>query len=87
MAEEMIFPHKLTLNERKNLSLSGVKELVHLDENQVVLHTHLGLLQVYGQDLKLEKLSPDGGQVLLTGHIDALIYEQPGHFRSKRHRK
>ena len=28
MAEELVFPHKLTLNERKNLTLSGVKELV-----------------------------------------------------------
>ena len=87
MAEELVFPHKLTLHERKNLSLSGVKELVHLDENQVVLHTQLGLLQVYGQDLKLKNLSPDGGQVQLNGQVDALIYEDSGHLRSKRHRK
>ena len=87
MEEELVFPHKLTLNERKNLTLSGVKELVHLDENQVVLHTPLGLLQVYGQELKLKNLSPDGGQVQLTGQIDALAYEEPGRLSSKRRRK
>ena len=69
------------------LTLSGVKELLHLDENQVVLHTPLGLLQVYGQELKLKNLSPDGGQVQLTGQIDALAYEEPGRLSSKRRRK
>ena len=76
MTEES-FPHKLTLNERKNLTMTGVTEVVSFEENAVVLKTALGLLTVQGQDLKLKTLSLEGGQVAVDGEVSALIYEQP----------
>lgn len=71
------FPHKLTLQERKNLTMTGVTEVVRFEESAVVLKTSLGLMTVQGQDLKLKTLSLDGGQVAVEGHIGALIYEEP----------
>ena len=71
------FPHKLTLNERKNLTMSGVAEVVSFDESAVVLRTGLGTLTVQGQVLKLKTLSLEGGQMAVDGHISALIYEEP----------
>ena len=76
MTEES-FPHKLTLNERKNLTMTGVAEVVRFEEALVVLKTSLGLLTVQGQDLKLKTLSLEGGQVAVDGHISALVYEEP----------
>lgn len=76
MTEEQ-FPHKLTLNERKNLTMTGVTEVVSFEETAVVLKTALGLLTVQGQALKLKTLSLEGGQVAVDGEISALIYEQP----------
>ena len=70
-------PHKLTLNERKSLSLTGVTEVVSFDDTAVVLQTALGTLEVQGQHLQLKTLSIDGGQVAVDGHISALIYEEP----------
>lgn len=70
-------PHKLTLNERKNLTLTGVTEVVSFDETSVILQTSLGTLEVHGQQLQLKTLSIDGGQVVVDGHISALIYEEP----------
>lgn len=70
-------PHKLTLNERKNLTLTGVTEVVSFDDTAVVLQTALGTLEVQGQQLQLKTLSIDGGQVVVDGHICALIYEEP----------
>jgi sporulation protein YabP len=75
--EETKLPHKLALNERKNLTMSGVTEVVSFDETAVVLKTSLGLLTVQGQELKLKTLSLDGGQVAVDGMISALIYEEP----------
>ena len=78
MAEQSIqLPHKLTLNERKNLTMTGVSEVVSFDDTAVVLRTALGTLEVQGQQLKLKTLSIDGGQVAVGGHICALIYEEP----------
>ena len=76
MTEDQI-PHKLTLNERKNLTMTGVTEVLSFDETAVVLKTSLGLLTVQGQSLKLKTLSLEGGQVAVDGHISALVYEEP----------
>jgi len=70
------FPHKLTLNERKNLTMTGVTEVMSFDETAVVLKTSLGLLTVQGQELKLKTLSLEGGQVAIDGDVSALVYEE-----------
>lgn len=76
MAEEQ-FPHKLTLNERKQLTMTGVTEVVSFEESAVVLRTSLGTLMVQGRDLQLKTLSLEGGQVAVDGTVSALVYEEP----------
>ena len=75
--ETLKLPHKLTLNERNKLTLTGVTEVVSFDETAVALHTALGVLEVQGQDLKIKSLSPEGGQMEVSGHISVLFYEEP----------
>ena len=76
MAEnQMTLPHRLTLNERRQLSMTGVSEVVSFDETGVVLRTELGLLVIRGQDLQLKTLSLDGGQVVVEGAVESLHYE------------
>lgn len=77
MAEEKLLPHKLSMDDRKHLTMTGVAEVVSFDENAVVLKTHLGQLTVHGSQLQLKNLSLDGGQVVIDGQICALIYEEP----------
>lgn len=78
MAEERLqLPHKLTLNERKSLTMTGVTEVVSFDDSAVILRTSLGTLIVQGKDLQLKTLSLDGGQVAVDGNVSALIYEEP----------
>ena len=76
MAEEHL-PHKLQMNERRSLTMTGVTEVVSFDESTVVLQTSLGILIVQGQQLQLKNLSLDGGQVAVEGAISALTYEEP----------
>ena len=77
MAEQLHLPHKLTLNQRNNLTMTGVTEVVSFDEDSVVLHTELGTLSVPGRQLQLKTLSTDGGQIAVEGTVSALIYEEP----------
>ena len=70
-------PHKLTLNERRQLTMTGVTEVVSFDDTAVVLHTSLGTLLIQGRDLTLKTLSLDGGQVAVDGIVTALSYEEP----------
>ena len=76
MAETNI-PHCLTLRERRQLTMTGVTEVVSFEETAVVLHTALGTLTVQGSGLQLKTLSLEGGQVAVDGDISALIYEEP----------
>lgn len=77
MAEQLHFPHKLTLSQRNNLAITGVTEVVSFDDGAVVLRTELGTLIVQGRDLQLKTLSTEGGQVAVEGTVAALIYEEP----------
>ena len=78
MAEQpMALPHKLTLDQRNSLTMTGVTEVVSFDENAVVVNTELGRLTVQGQQLQLRTLSVEGGQIAVEGNIAALQYEEP----------
>ena len=74
--EEQVLPHKLSLDQRKSLTMTGVNEVVSFDENTVVLKTALGMLVVQGQQLQLKTLTLDGGNVAVEGQINSLNYEQ-----------
>lgn len=75
--DRMALPHKLTLSERKKLTMNGVTEVVSFEEDAVILKTALGTLVIQGRDLQLKTLSLDGGQVDVEGTVSALIYEEP----------
>jgi len=75
--ERTLLPHKLTLNERRQLTMTGVSEVVSFDESAVILRTDLGTLRIHGKDLQLKNLSLEGGQVAVDGTVSALIYEEP----------
>ncbi len=78
MAQEPVqLPHKLTLNERRSLSVSGVTEVISFDDSAVIVRTDLGTLAVHGRELQLKTLSQDGGQIAVEGHVSALLYEEP----------
>ena len=76
MAEEALLPHKLTLNERKTLTMTGATEVVSFDENAVVLKTTLGTLTIHGRQLQLKNLSLEGGQVAVEGSVSGMVYEE-----------
>ena len=68
-------PHKLTLDERKRLMMTGVTDVESFDEEMVVLHTVKGTVVVRGTGLHLQMFSPEGGQIHVDGQVDSLIYE------------
>jgi len=73
--KRLSIPHKLTLDGRKYLCVSGVKEVESFDEELVVLHTVQGTLIVRGQGLQMQQLDLESGQVRVEGTVDSLSYE------------
>ena len=70
--------HHIILEEREQLSVSGVEEVESFDENAIVMRTSLGTLVVRGEELHIEKLSLDGGDLRVEGMVDSLTYEDDG---------
>jgi len=72
-------PHKLLLQGRKAVELTGVKEVVSFDAKEVVLNTTMGVLVVRGNELFVKRLTVEKGEVDLEGQIDSLVYaDKPG---------
>ena len=69
-------PHRVSLEGRNKLSVSGVKDVESFDETMIVLVTSRGILQVCGENLHLQMLNLEGGQVAVDGMIDSMIYEE-----------
>ena len=67
--------HRLALEGRNQLSLSGVTEAVSFDEAAAVLETAQGTLIIRGADLHVEQLNLEAGEVRLSGQVDSLTYE------------
>ncbi len=67
--------HHLILEDRERLSVSGVEEVESFDENTIVMHTSQGTLIIRGENLHIEKLSLDGGDLKVEGDVDSLTYE------------
>ena len=70
--------HRLEMDGREHLTISGVENVERFDENEIVMSTTAGILLVAGQNLHIGKLSLDGGELHVDGQIDVLQYEEQG---------
>ncbi len=67
----------IVLENRNKLNVSGVKDVLSFDDELVIIDTELGLLTVKGDNLKINKLSIDTGDVIVDGEITNLSYSDP----------
>lgn len=71
---QMELSHHIILEEREQLVVSGVEEVESFDENTILLTTAKGELEIQGEELHIEKLSLDGGDLKVEGKVNALVY-------------
>ncbi len=67
--------HHVAMEDRRNLTVSGVEGVDVFDDTHIVLTTIQGVLTITGEGLRIEKLALDGGDLKVEGKIDALTYE------------
>ena len=66
--------HKLVINNRKTSLVTGVKDVLSFDLNEILLETEQGMMMVKGTDLHVNRLSLEKGEVDLSGNIDSIAY-------------
>ncbi|MBQ8852575.1 MAG: sporulation protein YabP [Oscillibacter sp.] len=70
--------HRLELEGRERLVVSGVEEVERFDEEEIVMATTAGTLVVGGTGLHIGKLNLEGGELHVDGTIHTLLYEESG---------
>lgn len=64
----------LILENRKNLSISGITDVDSFDEKSIELYTQLGELTIQGRELHIDSMSVETGNMTITGDIWAIVY-------------
>lgn len=67
--------HTLMLEKRGVLTLTGVLEVMSFDEESVAADTDCGVIIIHGENLHIENLNLDKGDMSLKGEISSIVYE------------
>lgn len=68
------FSHKININERKNIVVTGVKKLNSFDENEFFVDSIMGPILIKGVNLELIKLDTFQGTLSIKGKINSINY-------------
>ena len=86
MEEEIKTNHTIIVENRKKLTLTGIKEVISFDDETIMLESCLGRLAVKGFNLHILNFNNENGELSADGKIHALIYtaeEKNGGFLSR----
>lgn len=73
--------HKISMMNRRTGSITGVSDVISFDISEVLLETELGMLQIKGADLHVNRLSLEKGEIDLEGRIDSIQYSEISDFK------
>lgn len=77
------YNHGISLLERKNLVVTGVKKIENFDSEQFLLETIMGFMIVKGSELELIKLDTLQGNVTIKGNVNSLTYAEENSKKDK----
>jgi len=66
----------LTLQNRNQLTLSGVEKVISMSESQICLVACSSSLSIYGNGLTVQKLDVENGILKITGTVGTLKYDE-----------
>lgn len=66
--------HNIVMKDRKKIEISGIKLIDHFDEEEFLIESVQGWLEIHGKELSLDKLDKERGEVIIKGNIDSIIY-------------
>ena len=66
--------HNISISERKNIVISGVKKLNSFDNKEFFVESIMGHILIKGENLELIKLDTFQGNLSIKGKISSVIY-------------
>lgn len=68
------YSHGISMIERKNLMITGVKKIENFDTEQFLIETTMGFIVIKGSELELIKLDTVQGNVSIRGLVNGINY-------------
>ncbi len=72
--------HKVLLSNRKTGNFSGVIDVLSFDVGEILLETEQGMLLIKGNDLHVNRLTLEKGEIDIAGRIDSLNYSDVNNY-------
>lgn len=66
--------HDIFITARKKLQITGINKIVSLNNEEFLIDTKMGLLLIEGNNLVMQQLDIDKGQIWIEGTINSLGY-------------
>ena len=66
--------HNVTISDRKNIVITGVKKIESFDDEEFLMDTSMGYILIKGEALEVVKLDTYQGNVSIKGKINHLSY-------------
>lgn len=75
--------HRLNMEDRKRLEMTGISDVISFDLNKILLETDYGVVTVKGDNLHVNRLSVEKGELDIDGSIQSLEYSEVSSFGKK----
>lgn len=66
--------NRVSITDRKSCTLNGIVDVIAFDLHEILLETDLGMLMIKGQELHVNRLTVEKGEIDVEGRIDSLTY-------------
>ena len=76
--------HKIIMTNRRTCTVNGVNDVLSFDLREILLETEQGMLMIRGNELHVNRLTLDKGEVDIAGSTASYIRipQHPGRSRS-----
>ena len=76
MSEKILKHTSLIIKERANVSVDGVENVLGFDESYIARATVAGKIIIEGHGLRIENLTKDTGEIMVSGKISGVFYSE-----------
>ena len=71
--------HSVQIDNREKMTITDIREIDSFDEQSIIVFTDVGELSIRGENLHINKIDVDSGEMTVDGEIYSLGYadDQP----------
>ncbi len=75
--------HTMRMTDRASCQLTGIKDVIALDESEALLDTEMGVLSIRGKGLHMSRLTLEKGEADMDGTFQGFVYSDNGSHQKK----